>query len=571
MTQQASLNKFTIPPLRNAVWGLISLGIASLLVLLCLLPANRPAEAGENVWSWGGVSGNVETMLSNPLHPEVVYALTDQGQLYKTSNGGVSWSTMPALPHAGVLLTLGLAPDDDDVLFLWGYDSGQFLYRSTDGGSSWQALSKAGAVAISPASWREVYLASENSLFKSIDGGETWTEIGDFTASCPRPEKFYIAPSAPHVMMGIVSPAGSMDFKLCKTMDGGVTWSLLSLSSPMIHSLVFDPKNSNTIYLATIGGGWKSTSGGSSWQPISNGLNNPAQFVIDPDNTQVIHAADLNQSGGVFESLDGGASWTILNTGIEGLSVRTMAIGWRSPLKIYAGVMFSGVWEITRTTLNDYSITVNDGALFTNQSAVTLTLTAPPGTTQMLLSNDGGFGGATWEAFADTKPWAITSYGEYVIPRTVYAKFMSSGGQISGQYQDDIILDQTAPTGGIEILAGGSATAPGAYAARSGGAGPHVSLGAGRLASMIYLPLVSKNLRPGVRSVVLDLSAHDDLSGVDKMLVSNDANFAGAEWQDYAVRLDWLVSDRGTTTVYVQYGDRAGNLSEVYSAPTPTH
>jgi hypothetical protein len=293
---------------------------------------------------------------------------------------------------------------------------------------------------------------------------------------------------------------------------------------------------------------------------LANGLQPRALgFVIDPDNTQVIHAA--NGSAGVLESLDGGTSWAPINTGIQGLEVRSIGIASRAPLMIYAGLASAGIWKTTRTTIQDFSITINDGAMFTNKTLVTLTLTAPPGTTQIKISNDGGFGSATWETFVNTKPWTITAYGNYVLPRTVYAKFMTNG-QTSGQYQDDIILDLNPPTGTLritDVLPSLTAT-PGYLSV--------VRPATDALTNAIYLPMVCRNYVAGYRLVGLALSAADDLSGVDSILISTDATFASAQWQPYVTRKNWYVPDIGTTTVYVKYRDRANNESQVYSAIT---
>jgi hypothetical protein len=90
----------------------------------------------------------------------------------------------------------------------------------------------------------------------------------------------------------------------------------------------------------------------------------------------------------------------------------------------------------------DYSITINDGALFTNQLAVTLRLTAHSGTTHMQLSNDGGFIGAQWEPFMPIKAWQLSRYRNYVIPRIVYVRFRDATGIVWGPFQDDIVLDE---------------------------------------------------------------------------------------------------------------------------------
>ena len=101
-----------------------------------------------------------------------------------------------------------------------------------------------------------------------------------------------------------------------------------------------------------------------------------------------------------------------------------------------------------------YGVTINDGALSSDSTEVTLTLMAPAGTTEMMISNDGGFVGAQWEPYATHKEWQITQYGAYVIPRTVYAKYKDAEGVISSVYQDDIVLDVSEPTkpiGGIIV------------------------------------------------------------------------------------------------------------------------
>ena len=154
-------------------------------------------------------------------------------------------------------------------------------------------------------------------------------------------------------------------------------------------------------------------------------------------------------NAGIFETQDGGLSWTLINHGIEGLPVNSVAVASREPLTIFAGRNV-GIWKMTRTDIQDFSVTINQGAIFTNQIGVTLTLTAPSDATQMMISDDGGFGGIAWESFANTKSWNITSYGAYAIPRTVYAKFKTNG-QVSAVYQDDIVLDQTHPTGTIQV------------------------------------------------------------------------------------------------------------------------
>jgi hypothetical protein len=184
---------------------------------------------------------------------------------------------------------------------------------------------------------------------------------------------------------------------------------------------------------------------------------------------------------------------------------------------------------LVTTVPSDYGVSINNGALFTNQTAVTLTIGARPGTAQMQVSNDGGFAGAQWEEYASHKAWTITQYGSYVIPRVVYVRYKDEGGNTSATFSDDIILDVTPPTGNVAIIGSGSSPA-----------------------------------RRANKTVTLALSATDDVSGVGGMTLSNRSDFAGASWQPFVTSLVWTLDSNNT--VYVRFKDNAGNVSPTYSA-----
>lgn len=215
----------------------------------------------------------------------------------------------------------------------------------------------------------------------------------------------------------------------------------------------------------------------------------------------------------------------------------------------------------------DYGMTINQGALFTNQTAVTLSITGRTGTTEMQVSNDGGFAGATWENCRATKPWEITRFGNSILPRTVYIRYRDTQGTVSGVFQDDIILDVTAPSGSVEILPIGNlqqqrqqpAIGPAAQGVR-----PTQNSSA---ESTVYLPLVSTQQTNcpavGTANVTVNLTAQDDVSGVADMLISNSAGFACAVWQPFKATQSWFVPTGATTTVYAQFRDNAGNVSAV--------
>jgi hypothetical protein len=211
-------------------------------------------------------------------------------------------------------------------------------------------------------------------------------------------------------------------------------------------------------------------------------------------------------------------------------------------------------------TVGDYGVTINNGALFTNQIMVTLTIGSREDTAQMQISNDGGFSGAQWETYASHRAWQITQYGSYVLPRTVYIRYRDLNGNTSAAFQDDIILDVTPPEGGIEVITGVANTQ--VLAIQTSG---QLFVSNSTSGNLIYLPLITSSCSSCLL-VNLRLCATDDVSGVGDMIISNDAEFFGAHWEPYATWKEWLSLDAGTTAIYAKFRDNAGNESVTYTA-----
>ena len=85
------------------------------------------------------------------------------------------------------------------------------------------------------------------------------------------------------------------------------------------------------------------------------------------------------------------------------------------------------------------SVSINSGVASTSSLSATLALTAIDAT-QMLISNDVGFAGASWEAYATSKSWTLTS-GDGV--KTVYAKFRDTALNMSVAVSDTITASGT--------------------------------------------------------------------------------------------------------------------------------
>ncbi len=249
-------------------------------------------------------------------------------------------------PYGGYIYTLAVDQADPDVLFAGTQGGG--VFKSTDGGASWSPVNDGlrdlyvRALAIDPETPSTVYAGTQRGLHKSVDGGLSWfpADIG-IGPNSQWSTSLAIDPKEPSTVY-----AGTLD-DLFKSVDGGGSWSV-SLDVPQIdsvRSVVIDPRTTSTVYaLASRSGVFKSVDGGASWAAVSAGLPDDRfqQLVVDPENPLDLYLATLNN--GTHKSTDGALTWTPLGDGLPSL-VWTMAVVAGSPSTAYAGTI-DGLYEI---------------------------------------------------------------------------------------------------------------------------------------------------------------------------------------------------------------------------------
>jgi len=188
-----------------------------------------------------------------------------------------------------------------------------------------------------------------------------------------------------------------------------------------------------------------------------------------------------------------------------------------------------------------YLLTIDEGALYTNIPTVTLRFSwnADDNIAYVKISNDGGFGpgGDTsdWIPVDPAGPayegWVLSTYGNLVLPCTVYAKFRDGTGRQYGPIQDDIIYDPTPPqVTRVEIIT-------------QGVQGIRATEG---------------------QNVILRVTVSDGNSGVDRLQISHSADFnqfSEVPATGSTTDVPWVLQPFGA--VYVRVVDRAGNLSDV--------
>jgi len=245
-----------------------------------------------------------------PGQPNVFYMAPNNGGVWKTTDYGHTWFPIFDRESSGSVGALAVAPSDSKVLYVGSGEGlrrpdlsvGDGIYKSSDGGQTWQHLGlrdaqQIGAILIDPHDSNHVFVAAvghpygpndERGIFRSLDGGATWQKV------------------------------------LYKNSDIGAI------------DLAFDPRNAQTIYGVlwasrrppwTTGGSYnapgaalyKSTDGGTTWHELGTGLPTGADLgrigiaIAPSDPSRMYALVESRKAGGLYRSDDGGENWQRVN------------------------------------------------------------------------------------------------------------------------------------------------------------------------------------------------------------------------------------------------------------------
>ena len=277
-----------------------------------------------------------------PDDPQTIYAGYNGG-VYKTSDGGVTWTVVftdsvggPGL-NTRPIQGLSLDSGDPSTVFAVTSDS---IQRTRNAGITWQpVLVSEGVSALSPVLDGAAVFACATSnssgvrvSLRSVDRGDTWTEMPDLGAKVV--QAFAVDSSAPQTVWAAVSddPAGTAVYR---STDGGATWLPRGsgILSTRIEDLVIDSA-AGTLYVATSDAGvFRTSDEGASWQAVNEGL--PAAEIehLAVGSGSAIYASTRQQ--GIYRSVDGGGT---LATGVGFRSSRVTSIfADASSTTLYAG------------------------------------------------------------------------------------------------------------------------------------------------------------------------------------------------------------------------------------------
>ena len=293
-------------------------------------------------------SGRVGDIAIDPRKPDTWYVAAASGGVWKTVNGGTTWTPLFDKEVSFSIGCVTIDPLDSKTVWVGTGENnsqrsvayGDGVYRSLDGGKHWEnmglkASEHIAKILVDPRNSQVVFVASQGplwkeggdrGLYKSTDGGKSWkavitvdahTGVTDVVLDPRNPDVMYAATyqRRRHVW-GMVNggPGGGIQ----KSTDGGQTWTRLKEGLPKEDmgriGLAIPAGEPDTVY-ATIeaadkaGGFFRSTDGGQTWERRNEQVPVSAQYyqeiICDPKDPKRVYSLDTWMQ--VTE--DGGKTW----------------------------------------------------------------------------------------------------------------------------------------------------------------------------------------------------------------------------------------------------------------------
>jgi photosystem II stability/assembly factor-like uncharacterized protein len=302
----------------------------------------------------GTMSGRVTALAVERDRPAVIYVGTASGGLWKSQSAGATWTPLFDEQPTQSIGSVALAPSNPDVIWVGtgegnprnSHSSGQGVYRSIDGGNSWECMGLTGTrnvhrIIIHPTDPSTVYVGAtgsawsanpERGVFKTSNGGQSWehvlsvndtTGVAEMIMDPSNPDKLFVAMWSFHREPWFFTSGGEGS-GLYVTHNGAESWDRLDEESGLPAGplgrmgLAMSPANPDVVYcLAESESGtglYRSNDGGVKWslvqdQSVGNRPFYYAELHVDP--TDPNHLFNLYSM--VDESTDGGRSFeTIL-------------------------------------------------------------------------------------------------------------------------------------------------------------------------------------------------------------------------------------------------------------------
>jgi photosystem II stability/assembly factor-like uncharacterized protein len=301
--------------------------------------------------------GRTVAAVGVPGQANVYYIGVNNGGVWKTDDAGRTWRPIFDGQPTQSIGAIAVAPSNPEVVYVGSGEGlqrpdlsvGDGIYRSTDGGGSWEHLGlrdgqQIATLRVDPHDPQRVFAAvlghpygpnQERGVFRSTDGGKSWDKVlykdentgavdlaFDPADSRVLYAALWAARQAPWEIGGSFQVPGS---GLFKSTDGGTTWKPLTGGLPGAAErlgrigLAVAPSRPARLYAqvdadGAHGGLYRSEDGGASWRRVNGepriwGRGGDfAEVEVDPRNPDVIYVCNTS----TYRSTDGGQSFTAI-------------------------------------------------------------------------------------------------------------------------------------------------------------------------------------------------------------------------------------------------------------------
>ena len=298
--------------------------------------------------------GRTRAAAGDPTRPYTFYMAQVNGGVWKTDDAGRTWKPIFDDQPTQSVGTIAVAPSDPNTIYVGSGEGlprpdlsvGDGVYKSTDGGESWQHLGLREAqqipmIAVDPISPFRIFVAVlghpygpnvERGIYRSLDGGQTFTPVLQRNENVGGND-VDIDPSNPQIVYANLWEQRQGPWEnaawtgngggLFKSTDGGTTWKQLTAGLPENVNQVnmtIAPTNPKRLYAAVASNGppatvgiYRSDDAGESWMKITNDTRPASRIgggdlpnpVVNPLNADdVIMASTVS-----MKSTDGGVHW----------------------------------------------------------------------------------------------------------------------------------------------------------------------------------------------------------------------------------------------------------------------
>jgi photosystem II stability/assembly factor-like uncharacterized protein len=261
------------------------------------------------VSQWGIVSGRVKGLAVHPTDPNIVYAGSGGGGIWKSTDGGQTWADKSGELHLLTFGSIAIDPSNPAVIYA---GTGEYVIGLTE----------------------RFYWG--DGMYKSTNGGDSWEKINAGFGSVTHFTALAVSPHNPNIVMAAIAKNlenAAPNEGIWRSSDAGVHWTCV-LPGEGMWDIAFHPTDPNTAWVAcgnaqpqagilvSHDGGLTFTQS-SAGLPVTNHINR-LQFDICRSNPSVLYTVIYNatpEPGGlgttIYKSVDGGASWTQISQGVN--------------------------------------------------------------------------------------------------------------------------------------------------------------------------------------------------------------------------------------------------------------